>query len=808
MSGRKSVFRFLLSLGVLLYLISSVQAAPAEEYGKVEVLRDRWGIPHVFSDTDAGAMYGLGYATAQDRCFQMYYRLRTMQGRLGEVIGDAQTAGGRNTALASDRLMRTMGFYRAAVQVAENLDPEAKLLLQAYSDGVNGYLNDNRSDLHYLFAKTGLEPEPWTPSASMVIWWHTAKWFASDGLRDQISVGFRKIEREGAQEPIIDDDAAVVKREDVTDEWIAEVNAFMDKHGLKRAQADSNDPPKFSHAWIISGRKTTTGSAVMVSDPQTPVWNPSFFYEFHVSGKTFNARGIGAAGSPIILIGFNENVAWGMTALGADQADLFLLKTDAEHPDQYEYDGEWRDMKVREETIEVKDGDPETITTKETHHGPVVTAFAFGVPAGREVALRRVPICESDRETIQGALGMMRAGDVHEFAAALPGWRFPTANVVFGDREGNIGYWSLGALPVRSAKGVDWGNYAHDGSSSEWEWQDMIPYHLLPHVINPERGYLVSANHRTIQSFYQLTLGTSTGSFGETDRGLRIKEKIWEHLAEKDLFTPEEVLAIQYDSVNVAKREIVRLGYYIRGKSKGDLSPASLRALDYLEDWHKKGAQSDTSVKGTELVNEMRIIFRAGVFPLARVYGGGGSGLASFAKTISKRFAENPEPRITFEEISFVDAVLRSAWGNAVNEYGADPEQWHDKAIESMQYSKLPYFQSLERFPSLDEQFDVTMPILTVTDGSTIWSQRGQSYTQYVPLHDVDSAKSIMPIGQSERPDSPYRFSTYSDWGKGILHNAPLSREKVEAIKIGQMVLSGESKSMMRERGERDRRGN
>jgi len=479
----KTLSQILSVFWILLCLIMQVQAAPKEEYSKIEVLRDQWGIPHVFSETDAGAIYGLGYATAEDRCFQMYYFLRTMQGRLAEVIGDIPTINRKTTALASDRLIRTFGFYRAAWKVAENLDPETAGLLQAYSDGVNDYLKDNRGNLHYLFAETGLEPEPWTPADSIVIWWHCGKWFAKDGLRDQISVDIKRRERFPSRpgrevqraKPVIDDDAAVVKREDVTDEWIAEVNAFMEQHGLKKHQVDSDEPPKFSHVWVIGGKKTTTGSAVMVSDPQTPVWNPSFLYEFHVSGKTFNARGAGVAGSPIILIGYNKYLTWGMTALGADQADLFLLKTGAAHPNQYQYDGEWREMKVREETIKVKGGQSENITIRETHHGPVVTGFVFRAPKGREVALRRVPMCETDRETVQGALGMMRAKNVHEFAEALPGWRFPTANVVFGDSEGNIGYWSLGALPVRSAKAIEWGNYAHDGSSSEWEWQGMTP---------------------------------------------------------------------------------------------------------------------------------------------------------------------------------------------------------------------------------------------------------------------------------------------------------------------------------------------
>ncbi len=769
--------------------VSAAVGAPKENYGEIDLIRDSWGIAHVYSDTDEGAMYGLGYAHAEDRSFQMYYFLRTIQGRLAEVIGDVATTDGKTTAVESDRLNRTMGFFRVAQTVADNLEPEARRFLEAYSEGVNGYLQESREDRHYLFDKYRLEPEPWTPAHSIVLWWHAAKWFAKNGLRDKIQDFDAAVETRGSA--IILDETAVVRREDVDDEWIARVNAFLAQKGIEPKASQPDEPPKFSHAWVIGGKLSTTGAATLVSDPQTPVWNPSFIYEFHMSGKTFNARGAGVAGSPIILIGFNEHVAWGMTALGADQADLFVLKTDDAHPNQYFHDGRWREMRVSSETIEIRGGPPQQLTLSETHHGPIVTDFL--VPASkRPAALRRVPMCEPDRDTVEAAIGMWRSKDVREFASSLPGWRFPTANVIFGDRQGDIGYWSLGALPVRSAKALAWGNLAHKGWDSSWEWQGMVPYDLLPHVINPKRGYLVSANHRTIQSFYGFPLGTNTGAAGDTDRGLRIKEKIAEHLQNERLFTPEDVLGIQYDGVNVAKREVVRLGFHLRDVLREELSPKAARALDHLEHWYRAGADSNTRVRGTELVNAMRFTFRRNVFPLADIYGGGVTGLAHFAQTISKRFLNNSnsKPEVTAEEKHFVNQVLATGWNQCVAKYGPNPEAWFSKAAEARQSEVLGYYTSLEHFPSLDPRFDVTAPNLRVTDGGTIWSQRAQSYTQYVPLHDTDSAKSILPMGLSERPRSPYRFSTVGGWATGELHPAPLSRDKVDEIAAGLKRLS------------------
>ncbi len=164
-------------------LVTSAQAAPIE-YGKVELVRDRWGVPHVFAETDAGAMYGLGYANAEDRGFQMHYSLRVIQGRLAEVIGDVKKVRRNETAVDNDRKMRTFGFDRAAAKAVANLDQESRALLTAYAHGVNDYFEQNRDKLPDVFQKVGLKPEPWTAADCLLSWWHLAQFFATDGTRD------------------------------------------------------------------------------------------------------------------------------------------------------------------------------------------------------------------------------------------------------------------------------------------------------------------------------------------------------------------------------------------------------------------------------------------------------------------------------------------------------------------------------------------------------------------------------------------------------------------------------------------------
>jgi len=760
--------------------------AHKEDLGKVEILRDTWGAPHVFAETDVGAMHGLGYATAQDRAFQMYYSLRIIQGRVCELIGDVPKKNGKGTSFQSDRKMRVIGWHRAAAELVDNLDEETVRLLQAYSDGVNAFVTGHRDELLYLFDKLGLEPEPWTPADCIASWWHMGQFFAGDGTRDLIP--YHEI-RDGAERrrpTRFDDGAAVIRRQDVSTEWVRRTREFAEKLGVSVHDAPAPAGPRFSHAWVVGGNRTSTGGAVLCSDPQTPVRNPSMFYEFHVCGKTFNARGIGVPGSPVVLIGWNEHVAWGVTALGVDQADLFVLRTDTRHPDQYFFDGQWRDMDARDETIHITGGRPRRIIVRETHLGPVVTGISLGVRPGEEVALKRIPICETDRETVQGALAMIRSQNVNEFAQAIGGWRFPSVNMLCGDRNGDIGYWALAAVPIRSRHALSGGRAAHQGTSSDNDWQSIVPYDMLPHAINTSRGYFASGNNRPIASFYKVPLGTSTGWPGDSIRSWRLREL----LEARQTFDPRQVLDIHFDSVNPMKRGILRIGYHLRDILNANLSPETLRALRHMETWYQKGAQSDMSVKGNELANLIGLPFRPGSTSLVAEYGGGQSGLCLFLKTAKARLGEDPEASFDDAVVEYVDKALTKAWQAAARRYGRDPENWHRKAKEMLRTRKLGFFESLDGFSSLDPEHDLSFPPLTCIDGGTIRSQAAQSYTQWVPLHDVDAAMSILPVGQSEDPGSSFRTSTYEMWSRGELHPAPITRKAVEEHVVSCSVLS------------------
>ncbi len=791
--------------GVMAILLAFAFDAGAHDYGRIELIRDTWGVPHIFAVGDAGAMYGAGYAAAEDRAFQMYYNLRIIQGRLAEVLGDVVIGAtptqpqGRIASVRHDIEMRTIGYWHYAQQVADGIDPRTRALLQAYSDGVNAYIAGHPDDLHYLFSLLEIEPEAWTPAACIASWWRLSLFFAGDGLRDgldyyAIADGSRKVRKFAADEPIGPellrgrDETSVIQRPDVSDAWLRKVNDYARKHDIRRAlditPLDQRPGPRFSHAWAVGRSRTTDGSAVLVSDPQTPVRNPSLFHEFHIRGKTFNARGIGVPGSPGILIGFTDKVAWGLTALGADQADLFMLATDPNRPNQYLYDNQWCDMDVHTETIAVQDASPRTITIRRTHLGPVVTAIAPGLRPGHEAALKRIPICETDRDTFQGVLAMIRAKDVRQFREALAGWRFPSANCVFADTRGRIGYQTIFALPVRSPRALNEGSAAHQGDSSDYDWQGFVPNDLLPHVIDPPQGWIVTANHRPVASFYPLPLGISTGSLGDTERSWRLKER----MALKDKFSPADVLDVHYDTVNPIKRDLVKFGYHLRDTLKTELDPETILALDYLKHWYAAGARFDSGIAGAEIVTLMPMAFRQN-FEAATIYGGGLSGLSAMCGTIGSRIAEDPNAPLTGPEAEYVDLIIRAAWRYGKANYGDDPNQWQARAQGQLTASKLDYFSTLDGLPSLDPRMDLTYPPLKCTDGGTILSQKAQSYTQFVTLGNVDESQALLPIGQSEHPHAMSRLAAYDLWSQGRLRPAPISRKAVETTAASRQDL-------------------
>ncbi len=795
-STRRFSVSTLLLLVLLIAALSLLGIAP-EDPQPIEILRDEWGVPHVFAETDEGAMFGLGYASAEDRMLQMEYCRRIVQGRISEMLGLIGSPG--KTTLESDMKYRHMGTYAFLETVAEQLDEGSRRLLQAYADGVNHYLRVT-DDLHPLFAEFGIRPERWRPADSLAVWNRIAVFFSPSwtgeakrlhDYEDLLRQGLTAEEavNELTSERIIDEDAAVVQLSDVDPAFLAALEDYLDAMGLETIPtlwASSEPRPTFSHAWVVGGDRTTTGAAVLHSDPQTTVRNPSVWYESHVVGETFDARGIGVAGCPGFLIGWNRDVAWGATALGADLSDIFRLDVSTRERDSYRYDGANYPVETWQETIPVRNARPATITLKRTHLGPVVTDLVTHALPGEEYILRTIDQYYEDRHTVQGLLAMMRASDALELGHALESWFSPGVHTLYGDADGTIGYWTNAGIPVRSPASPFGGSAAQDGSTSATDWIDIIPHALLPHVINPAAGVLFSGNHLPVGSWYPLSLGVGTGGSGDSQRSWRLREL----LSGDAMYEPEDVLAMHYDDVNSAIRSILRAGFQARAMGQ-PLSPNASECLEVLSEWVANGAHCDSNEASFAAAYHIARGFRepqAGELYVR--YGGGDGGLCAFLKDFNARLDANSGLLLDAAELAYIDASLAAGWSTAISKYGTEPDLWRDAFRSSTATLPLPYGVNLEGFPTLDRDLNLTSDPLSAPEGSTIWAQRGNSYSQWVNLADINASLALLPLGSTERLGSDFYLAEKAAWERGTMRPSPLDRAEIEVLEATSMTLS------------------
>lgn len=766
------------------------QDSPCPEPGDegVVIMRDATGTPHIRAETDEGAMFGLGWATAQDRMVQMQLAVVAAQGRMASVVGAE--------GLEADIQARTWGHWRHSESVAASLPDSTRSLLEAYSAGVNAVLQQDGAPV--VLDALGVEAQVWTPAHTLAVWTRFGSFFASNpaGKAAGYEAFVDQMEEDGldaALAELLGDphpgnvEAAVVQAADVDAEVRAEIEAYAGTlgHGpLAAASSKSvtdftptffdHDAPKFSHVWAVSGAHTTSGAAALVSDPQTPVTNPSLFYEYAIEGESIHARGIGVAGVPGFLIGATESLAWGITAAGIDQRDLFAL--DMVDTETYVVDGEEHTLVRETETIEVRNADAVEVEYVASLWGPVVNATL--IDPRNVYALKGYPYVETEHATVEAMIGMMQAGTLDSMRGAIEGWTFPSANIVVAAPKGDVFYTLLGAIPVRSQLSPGGGLIAQDGGSLAHDWQDVIPDAYKPWVLNPGRGYAMSANHRPVGDWYPIPLGLGSGGKGDTSRSRRLRELLDAEIAAGPM-TPDEVLSnVQYDCVNAFRRDIARLGVHAATVQPETLRQATLLAAADLESWLDAGGTMLSDTIGVSVAARLDVKFRQGQVPDALIdaYGGGETGLGLFLDAMVATLDDDPQVRLDDDVIAYLDDVLSVAAAQdlaaADAAYLSNAASWSAAWQASLDWGDLGIGATLEAGP------------LQCADGGTVWSQSSESYTQFVSLHEPDAMATVLAPGASEVEDSASAQAQLDTWVNGALKPAPLSAEAVTAIAV------------------------
>ena len=507
--------------------------------GAAAVHRDPWGIPHIQAASEKDLYFAQGFATAQDRLWQMDYDRVRCLGRWAEDVGAA--------GLANDRMMRRRGLAQAAQADYAACSPAARVMLDAYAAGVNAFLETTAS-LPVEYRLLDREPERWQP-------WHCVLVYK---MRNTAEGSF-------LQKLFLGRLAAALGPEQAA----ALVPGYPQGHALTLPPGASYDGPTLngmaelaavaaalpplreidagSNAWAVAGARTSSGLPLVAGDSHRGLDTPNVYYQVHLACREFDAIGQALPGFPGVLhFCHNQHVAWGMTYGSCDTQDLFIeqLRTQGGAL-EYRFRDAWHAVAQRRETIRVRGTTPETITVYETHHGPVV---AGDPAAGRAITLAD-PGAAEPTGWVDAARDAMRARSADELEAALAGWTDRVNNYVYADVHGNFGYALRGRIPVRPESN-GWGPVP--GWDGEHEWQGYVPPAELPRSRNPEGGYVVSCNQRIVDESYPYFLGHL---WSPAYRAQRVAERL-DELASTPI-TAREMASIHGDCVSLMARKLV-----------------------------------------------------------------------------------------------------------------------------------------------------------------------------------------------------------------------------------------------------------
>ena len=455
-----------------------------------EIIRDRWGVPHIYAKNEADLFFAQGFVHAQDRLWQMELNRRTATGRLSEIFGPL--------ALDTDRAARTFGFQRLARIDWANVDEPVRQAVTAYSAGVNAFLQHPRGRLPVEFTLLRHRPAPWQPEDTMsflrlMAWQLSHAWYGSI-VRAQL------IEAVGA-ERAAEWDIHYPATNPVTLPQGIEFNRLNPDGSLRVAHSPFLERGQGSNAWAVTGQKTPTGQPFLCNDAHLGLRSPSVWYQNHLVGGDFNVTGVSLPAGPMVMIGHNAAIAWGITVAFTDCEDLFIEQFEPTAPHRYKFREEWLEAEIVTEPIQIK-GRPEPHLEQVvmTHHGPIISDIV-GQPEQR-LALNSMALRPSP--TMKAWWALNRANHWDEFVEVMRLIESPQLNVVYADTQGNIGYWLTGKVPIR-AKGD--GSVPVPGWDGAHEWVGEVPFEAMPHALNPAQGYVVSCNQRVVGDDYPYHLG-------------------------------------------------------------------------------------------------------------------------------------------------------------------------------------------------------------------------------------------------------------------------------------------------------------
>jgi len=499
----------------------------------VTVRRDRWGVPHIEATERGDLHFAQGFVHAQDRLWQMHFYQRVVSGRLSEFAGEE--------TVPVDRLMRTLGIRRVAEREAEALAPELRAQLDRFCEGVNaGAAAAKAPPLEMRLL--GLAWEPWSPVDILSLGKLLAFGLCTNWERELLHADMvRELgpELTARLDPTYPRDNPIVDQTAWNGEGlplVEQIDAVRRALGLSAEASGSNN-------WAVSGARSATGMPLIAGDPHLPPSMPGIWHEIELRMDGRFIRGASLPGMPSVYMGQGNDVCWTITNVMADVQDLFIERIE---DDRYRFEDEWRPLTTHAEEIVVKGRErPVAMTVRETHHGPIVNE-ALGADGAEPLALAWQTLREPT--AFPGMFELLDVDSGPDLVARLEGHTSPPSNMVWADRHGSIGYKLIGRLPLRRGDVAD---LPKPGWSGEFEWEGTVPYDELPAVVDPESGYLVTANNRIVGDDYPHHI---TSEWLDGFRARRIEEL----LAERKVHDLDGFQEMQTDLLSLPGLEAAR----------------------------------------------------------------------------------------------------------------------------------------------------------------------------------------------------------------------------------------------------------
>ncbi len=731
----------------------------------VKVLRDEWGIAHIYAETQNDLFFAQGFVAAQDRLWQMDLWRRQGEGKLAEVLGEK--------AIERDKFARLLRYRGDMKAEWESYAPDAKPIIESFVRGVNALIESSGDRLPIEFQLTGTKPEPWTPEVCLT---RMAGYVMTRNASTEVQ-------------------RAVLARQfgkEFVDEWIEtepdkklELPPGLDLEGidskiLASATAAGGpivfNPSDGSNNWVIDGTMSATGKPLLANDPHRTIALPSLRYMVHLVGPGWNVIGAGEPALPGVAAGHNERVGFGFTIVGIDQQDLYVEEVNPANPNEYKWKGAWRKMRVERESIRVKgEAKPREVELKFTHHGPVIYEDAA---RHRAYALRWVG-SEPGSAGYLASLTLNRVQNWNQFVKAMDRWKVPSENLIYADVDGNIGWVAAGMTPVR--KGWS-GLVPVPGAEGKYEWQGFLPASALPQTYNPAAHYVATANHNILPAGYNKELGYE---WSNPLRFWRIREVLTSANRKFDI---EDFQRLQHDVTSLTARDLTGLLKQAKG------APAALQPfVQMLTDWDNRLEKDSGSAALFEIwLNKLPArIFRTHLSPDQwRAVGA----RVSILKTIvalkspaARWFGEDPA--------AGRDRALHDSLAEAVAEakklLGEDASKWRWGTLH-----KAPFKHSLatnaERaaffnLPEIERSGDGNT--VNNTSGPNFQQNHGASFREILDVSNWDRSVATNVPGQSGQPGSPHYGDLLPYWAEGRYFPLLYSRAKVEASVKNRLVL-------------------